>query len=212
MANSPITAGPSIRYGWESVKKQLWFFVGVTFVSMAIGSIGSKANSSTTLDIVGFLASTWMTCGTTMIYLLSRRGQKPAMATLFTSIDQYLPVLGATMLIGLIVGLGLVLLIFPGIYWAIKYQFVVPLIIDKKLAVFEAMKRSDAMTKGRKMDIFVFDLTMFGVIILGVLALGVGVLVALPVVGLAGIDLYQKLLEEKEATPTSPATSVPAAA
>lgn len=40
------------------------------------------------------------------------------------------------------------------------------------------------------MDLFGFDLVMVGIVILGALALGVGVLVALPVVGLAEIDLY----------------------
>lgn len=200
MESVAISAGPSIRFGWEAVKKDFWYFVGIAFISMIISGIGSSSSETNSWDLIGTLASVWMTCGTTMIYLLYQQGKKAEVTVLFTSVDRYLSVLGATILISLIVIAGMILLIVPGIIWAIKYQFVIPLILDQKLGVREAMRRSDAITKGKKMDIFMFDLTMLGVVILGVLALFVGLFVAVPVVGLAQIDLYKKLLA---ATPTT---------
>lgn len=195
-----ISAGSSLRFGWESVKKHFWYFVGIAFVSMVISGIGSGSQDTNSWDLIGMLASVWMTCGTTTIFLMYRRGEKADFSVLFTSVDRFLSVLGATILVGLIVMAGLVLLIVPGIMWAIKYQFVVPLILDQKLGVMDAMRRSDAITKGRRMSIFLFDLTMLGAVILGALALVVGLFVAVPVVELATIDLYKKLLA---ATPTT---------
>jgi len=194
MESLVISASQSIRYGWEAVKKDFWYFVGIAFISMVISGIGSNSTETNSWDLVGMLASVWMTCGTTMIYLLYQQGKKAEVTVLFTSVDRFLTVLGATILISLIVLAGLILFIVPGIMWAIKYQFVVPLILDQKLGVMEAMRRSDEITKGKKMSIFMFDLTMLGVVILGALALLVGLFVAIPVVGLAQIDLYKKLL------------------
>jgi uncharacterized membrane protein len=191
--DTTINTGQSIRFGWETTKKNFWFLVGVALVSMIIGNIGSESRQNNGWDLVGFLASTWMTCGTTAIFLAFRRGQKPPFTMLFTTVERYLSVLGATILVLLIIAGGMILLIVPGISWAIKYQFTVPLIIDKKLGVMEAMRRSGEMTKGRKWSLFGFDLTMLGIVILGAICLGVGILVAMPVAGLALIDLYDKL-------------------
>lgn len=201
MSQVTIDAGTAVRYGWESVKKNLWYFVAIAFVSGVISSIGSDPKQTNSWDLIGFLASVWMTCGTTMIYLRFHRGEKPDLSTLFTAIEPYFKVLGATVIYGFIVTAGLILLIVPGIIWAIKYQFMATLIIDQKLGIQEAMERSAAMTKGRKMSLFGFDLTMLGVVVLGALALGVGLLVAIPVAGLAMIDLYTKLKAEPAPAP-----------
>lgn len=205
MSQSLISTGPSISFGWETVKKNFWYFVGVAVVSTIISSLGSESSDNNSWDLVGLLATTWMTCGTTWIYLQMRRGTRLPFSKLFTSVESFLPVLGASLLYYLIVFVGLIFLIVPGIYFGIKYQFTVPLIIDKKLGVFEAMRHSAAMTQGRKMSIFGFDLVMIGVVLLGVLCLGVGIFVAIPVAGLASIDLYEKL---QTASPTTTAKTL----
>lgn len=89
---------------------------------------------------------------------------------------------------------GVILLVVPGIYLALKYQFTIQLIIDKNLGVMAAMKESARITNGNKMAILVFDLQCFGIVILGALAPGVGLLVALPTVELATIKVYRSLV------------------
>ena len=87
----------------------------------------------------------------------------------------------------------MVLLIFPGIYWGLKYQFTIYLIIDKGLGIKAAMQESARMTNGKKSSLFWFDFVCACVMILGAICLGVGVLVAMPVVWLAGATVYRKL-------------------
>lgn len=183
------------QYGWDSVKKDLWYFVGITFVVMIVGGIGaSKQNGMSSLDGLGFLLSILMTCGTVTIFLKYFGGTKAPFSTLFTQTKQYLNVLGATLLVGLITVLGFILLIVPGIYFSLKYQFTIQLIIDKNLGVMDAMTESARITNGNKMELFMFDVQCVGIIILGVLALGVGILVAIPVIELATIKVYRGLV------------------
>jgi uncharacterized membrane protein len=89
--------------------------------------------------------------------------------------------------------LAFILLIVPGVIWAIKYQFYGYLIIDKKMGVMEALKKSAEMTDGIKLDLFGLGLVLLGVIILGALVLGVGLLAAIPTVWLATAYVYRKL-------------------
>lgn len=62
----------------------------------------------------------------------------------------------AVILYGLVVLLGLVLLIIPGIYLAIRFAFVPIILIDKEIGIKEAFRRSTEITKGYKWKILGF--------------------------------------------------------
>ncbi|HEX7444847.1 MAG TPA: hypothetical protein VF300_00510, partial [Methanothrix sp.] len=80
---------------------------------------------------------------------------------------------------GLMVVIGLLLLIVPGIYLGLKYQFFGYLIVDRGMGPFEALKESGRLTDGAKKDLFVFWLALICGIL--VIMLVLGLLVALPV-------------------------------
>jgi len=120
-------------------------------------------------------------------------GNKLPFPELFTQFKYYWRVLLATLLLGLIVGVGFIFLIVPGIYLALKYQFTIYLIIDKNLGIMEAMNESSKMTDGVKMSLFMFGLMLIGVMLLGVICLGVGAFVAMPVAWLATVVVYRRL-------------------
>jgi uncharacterized membrane protein len=75
-------------------------------------------------------------------------------------------------------------------------MFVIPLIVDKDLDISEAMKQSTSLTRGIKWPLLGFILVSFGIFILGALLFGVGILVAIPIIWLANINLYRSLLLE----------------
>lgn len=190
---SPIDGGQAVAYGWTTVKKDLWYFVVIALIFMVVGSIGSTPKGWSGWDVVNFFLTAWITCGLMAILLSYEQGKKLHISELFTHTEHYWRVLGATFLVTVIVSFGLVLLIVPGIYFALKYQFTVPLIIDQGLGVGDALRASERLTNGRKMSLLQFDLMALGVICLGALALGVGMLIAVPVVWLAYIAIYRKL-------------------
>ncbi len=189
-----IEIGKAIGFGWDSIKKDFWYFIALAVVYMFLNSILSKTtNHLINLDILGIFVGAWLTAGLTRIALDYYGGEKPPFETLFTQIKYFWRILGGQILVGLIVAAGLILLIVPGIYWGLKYQFTTNIIVDKDLGILEAMGKSGELTKGIKLQLLLFDLALVGIMILGGLALGVGILVAFPIVYLAGIYVYKKI-------------------
>ena len=88
---------------------------------------------------------------------------------------------------------GIILLIVPGVIWAIKYGYAPMLVADKGLSPMDAIRASGKITNGHKMDLFLLGFVMFGICLLGLLALGVGLFIAVPVVSLTQYAIYDTL-------------------
>lgn len=207
METKQVEIGKSIGYGWGEVKKNFWYFVGLAVIVMIIEGITSGPREGRVyFNFLGIFLTTWMTCGYTKIILDYFGGTRRDIADVFTQFKYFWRILGANILIGLIVGIGFILLIVPGIYFALRFMFTIPLIIDKNLDIGEAMKQSTEMTKGIKMQLLGFALTCLGVVILGFIVLGVGIFVAMPVIWLAFIYQYKKLSSTQPAPVAQPAS------
>ena len=101
-------------------------------------------------------------------------------------------ILGSLLYILIVIG-GLILLIVPGIIWAIKYQFYGYAIIDKKMNAFDAINESGRITQGHKWTLLGLFFANLGIVILGFLCLIVGIFAAIPVVELATAFAYRTL-------------------
>lgn len=114
----------------------------------------------------------------------------------------------ASLVVGLMIVGGLILLIIPGIIFAIRYMFVPYLVIDRGLGFRKAMKESRRITYGHKWQL----LGLLGVLglfnLVGLLALVVGLLVTIPVTALTVVHVY-RILEHSasEIVPTPVATA-----
>ena len=89
---------------------------------------------------------------------------------------------------------GFLLLIVPAIIWGIKFQYYIYAIVDEDAGVMESLKRSSALTRGEKLNLFWYGLLCGLVGLLGTLALGVGVLAAAPTIALASAYVYRRLV------------------
>lgn len=195
-STTPVESGPAISYGWETVKKNFWYFVGMALVVALISGLASDRHPQdgvSNSSLLGLLLSAWMACGYWTLIFSYMDGKKRPFEDLFTQLKPFWRLLGASLLVGIIIGVGFFFLIVPGFYFLLKYQFTVPLIVDRNLGITEAMRQSAKLSDHRKMSLLGFDLTCLGVIILGAICLGVGVFVAIPVVWLAMAAVYRKL-------------------
>lgn len=189
-----VEIGKAISYGWESVKKDFWYLIGVTFIYVIFNGIASgKDNNSGLWSVVGLVITSWIMSGLYKVTLSYYDGNKLPLTVMFTQFKYFWRVLCASLLLAVIVIAGFLLFIIPGIYLALRYQFVFASIIDKDLTISEAMAESSKITKGNIWKLLGFGFVELGVIILGMLALGIGVFVAIPVVWLANIYIYKKL-------------------
>lgn len=93
----------------------------------------------------------------------------------------------------LIATAGLILLIVPGIIWGLRYMFTSILVLDRGMPIKEAMELSARMAYGYRGRLFLYNIGIGLVLLLGVIALLLGVFVAIPVVMIAWIYLYEKM-------------------
>ncbi len=111
--------------------------------------------------------------------------------------NKYLPIVKVMFFKGLFVFLWTLLFIIPGIVKGYAYMMVPYLLADNpNLDYKEALRLSNEMTKGYKLDIFILDLSFIGWYLLGLLACGVGVLFVRPYHDATLAELYIELLGE----------------
>ena len=109
----------------------------------------------------------------------------------------------------ILVFLGFVFFIIPGIILALRYSMVSFALVDLDKTPSEAMKMSRKLTNGVKLKLLGLWFVSGLVIMLGLLAFGVGVMPASIVVSLAYAYVYNKLLEQSESANVSSSPSVP---
>ncbi len=198
----------AIKFGWNVFKQNWKLFVPLLLILTVISYLPSgfrdlvtkQIGDPTTMGIVVFVTGVafWVlqqliNIGTTKISLEFADGKKSQLSDLFNGTSYLLNYIGASILFGIIVLIGFILLIVPGIIFAIKLQFYPYLIIDKNMGPIEALKGSWEMTKGIKLELALFSFLTFLINLAGALALVVGLFVSVPMTMVAYAYVYRKL-------------------
>ena len=150
------------------------------------------------MNLLSMVVTAIVTIGYVDMLLRYIRGEKkPPYGEFFRKIDVGLvfKYVVFNLVFGVAVILGFFLFIVPGIYVAVTYGFVGPLLIDKGFGLGEAMKKSEEMSSGIKMNLLAYGVLSIGVILLGLIAFFVGVFAAIPVAYLGWLNIYNKLLK-----------------
>lgn len=189
-----------IKKGWERTKEHARLLLKILLVFILLSLVSSIVNVTMEgsaiallVNIASTIIQTVFEIGFITIGLEIVDGKKPGFKDLYSHYPLFLPFFLTSLIFWIMVLVGLILLIVPGIYLAVKYQFTSFVVVDKKLSYWTAIKKAGELTQGRWMKIFLFDLTLIGLNILGLLALGVGLLLTIPTSFFAAAYLYRKL-------------------
>lgn len=98
----------------------------------------------------------------------------------FNGFQKFVPLLILNLLMTLLIMIGFLILILPGLYFSISYLFAHLFVWFYDVSPGEAITLSRKMVKGNFIQIMWIWLILLGINILGVLAAGVGLLVTLP--------------------------------
>ncbi len=143
--------------------------------------------------VVIMVIDIFLTLGLTRIGLNLVSGKPAEFRMLFGEGGKLVNAVAAYILYGLMVLVGLILLVVPGIYLALRFgQFYIA-IVDKNLGPIEALQYSSRITAGNKWNLLGLGIVCFFIVLGGVLALLVGLIVALPVVTMASYVAYRWL-------------------
>jgi uncharacterized membrane protein len=201
-----FSTGSALRFGWETFKKRPWFFVGSTVVILLASGLidafssalntavgGTAEQPSIIVTVVNLGLGTLLGMGATAFYLAAHDAPDTVDLSALWHPQPFWKYLGASILYGLTLVAGLILLIVPGIVFALMFMFTTFIVIDRELGPVEAMKESNRITYGHKWNLLGFTLVLVLINLLGVIALVVGLLVSIPVSSLAVTHAYRVL-------------------
>ena len=110
---------------------------------------------------------------------------------------KWLNILGVSVIEYLVISVGFILFIIPGIILALGLTMSSLIVIDTDLGPVESIKKSWEMMKGYKWNYFVFILSFLGWILLTPFTLGLLFIWLIPYMTVAEIIYYERLKEKK---------------
>lgn len=147
----------------------------------------------TIIAIAFALLNAVLQMGLIRISLKISDGQQAAFSDIFSCYPLLIKYLLGALLYSIICLCGFILLIVPGVIWAIKFSQYGYLIIDRGYGPIEALKRSALITEGAKWDLFLFGLLLMGINLLGALCLMLGLFASIPISMVAAAFVYRSL-------------------
>ncbi len=206
-------AEEALSFGWKQAKSRFVFFfmylvagglVMLLLLGLTAGLLlldgGLKALAA--LPFLAFCLAAFVFGLTSLnLSLMINKGEKPAFSELWPGASVAFTYLGGCIIYVALVGIGSLLLLVPGIYMAIKYQYFAMFILDEDAGALEAIRRSGKITKGNWLGCFVLVLEI-GLLcgLGGLLTLGIGLFWFVPTVlvayGFAYMKLSGKLAQE----------------
>jgi hypothetical protein len=197
----------ALKFGWNTMKTNFWFFFGVLIVAWIVvyvpSLIANLLRDKSSLLYLIFMLVSWaiqviVSIGLIRISLKFIDGGKPEFNDLFRFQGFFWRYLGGSLLVGLIVVVGILLFVIPGIVWAIMFQFFGFLIIDKNLSIMDSVRQSGSLTKTVRWKLLGFGLLLMLINYLGLIVLLVGLFATIPTTMLAHAWVYRKLLGQTE--------------
>ncbi|AYE33580.1 DUF975 family protein [Clostridium septicum] len=140
------------------------------------------------LDLSSLLLSGVLTLGISKFLLnLTKKDSSAKFTDLFSGFNVYFKTLGLNILLGIIIGIGTIFLVVPGLIFALMFsQTFFILSEDNEKGIIQCLSESREMMIGYKFDYFVLMLSFLGWWLVSALTLGIGALWVYP---------YQKLTE-----------------
>ncbi|WP_444906959.1 hypothetical protein ACJJIQ_19000 [Microbulbifer sp. ANSA003] len=131
--------------------------------------------------------------GMTMIGIKIARDEQTSGTEVFAHFDKIVPLGFATIVMYLLIGVGLILLIIPGIYLMIAYLMTMPLIADRNLSPWEALETSRKAITKNWFAFLGFAIVMILIFLAGSIPLLIGLIWAIPLCSIAFGVAYRKV-------------------
>ncbi len=128
--------------------------------------------------------------GQAQIALKAARGMPVSIGDLFGGGPRFLSVFLGNLIAGIVLLVGFMLCIVPGILLAIWFWPFYYLLVDEKASIGDSYGLASTITEGNRGTTVLMWLVSMGIIMLGCLALGIGVLFATPLVSVLWATAY----------------------
>ena len=181
-----------------SIWKILIIALGISLAAgVVFGILFSKMDADILDSLLGILMMP-LGIGTTAFFVSLIENTNFEAKDLFKYYHDFVKVIGVTILMGLVVMLGYICFVIPGIILTLSYSLV-PIILIKKpeLGIVEILKYSREKMQGHKLDAFVLGLSFIGWAILGTLTFGILYIWLFPYMQFTFTKFYLNILGEE---------------
>ena len=213
-----VAIGDTLSEAWAKTKGNkgtvwlgvLLYFVAYIGISLVAGLLtgqsftdpdANQGVGAILSNVIIAAASAPLAAGMMMIGVKIAREEEVSGTEVFAHFDKVLPLAVAIVLTYLLVALGFVLLILPGIYLMIGYALSLPLIVDKNLGPWQALETSRKAVTKHWFAVFGFMIVIGLLYLAGFLALVIGLIWAVPTLSIAYGILYRNMFGGHEANP-----------
>ncbi|GAB4323972.1 MAG: hypothetical protein OHK0047_08120 [Leptolyngbyaceae cyanobacterium] len=177
-----VKIGDYISQGWQLFKKNAGGYIAFAIILVLLGVVLGKLNESASPlgTIISLIVTGPLYAGWYIVAFKQIRNRLPEFADFFQGFKNFLPFFLLNLISGILIGLGFVLLILPGIYLAVAYMFALPFAVAQRMDFWTAMEASRKLITKNWFSFFGFALVLFLMNVAGALLLGVGLLVSIP--------------------------------
>lgn len=187
-------------FGWNTFRARPWFLMGITAAVVILSSLVSMMSQSSSADaqsaflfILTVVINVFIDMGLVAFALAAHENIQMVKIKNLWAPKMFWPFLGAAILVGIIVMIGTILLIIPGIIAALGLMFTKYLVIDRELGPIEAIRESWNITKGNRFRLLGLLVVVVVINIIGAAFFMVGLLVSIPVAMLMMVHVYREL-------------------
>lgn len=202
--------GGYLARGWELFKRNIGGFIGYA-VFLGLLNLGfalltgifdpgasdperSPTGIASLLNGINTIISIPLQAGFYIVAFKLAKQRPTSFSDFFRGFNYFLPLFLSSIVSGIFIALGFLLLILPGIYLAVAYSFVVPLILERKMGFWQAMETSRKVITKRWFAFLGLGLLMLVINLAGIIPLGLGLLVTIPLTYCTYVAAYESVL------------------
>lgn len=183
-----VNIGQYFSRGWEIFKQYPLGFIGylitvflisifLTFLPILIEQLQGIATIASWANVV---LNPIFYAGFDIVALQIAKNRPIDFSDFFRGFNQFLQIFLVHLISNILIVIGCWLLIIPGIYLAVAYQFSSLFVIEKKLSFWSALEASRKIITKQWFSFLLFGIALFLLNVAGVLALGIGMFVTFP--------------------------------
>ncbi len=202
MSAHRFSIAEALRFGWRTTTGNCGFFivVGILVLAITLGLNGAVVEMNSysegwafILGIIALVAGIVLDVGLIVITLRFCDGNRGTVTDLFIHYPLGPRYFISKLIFILMVLVGMVFLIVPGVILALVFQFCGYHVVDEGTGAVEALRRSAATTRDARWRLFLFALLVLLINIAGFLCLLVGLLLTVPATLLAYAHVFRQL-------------------
>ena len=178
----------ALSEGWSQFMKRPWYLLGLTlaFAGLFV-TVSSESSLATALAYI-------LSAGYTALLLRHYAGDIIKFDDLF-DVDgtKWVSFAFLAVIKGVLILLGFLCFIVPGVYLLVRWVFAEFYVIDKGMRPLEALKASSKLTEGHRWPLFWFICVALLLVMVGLIGLIIGGIIAGIVTTFALIKIYKDL-------------------